>query len=76
MACRTADQVYADNAFKAARRFFDDASDLRSVEEKVAAACECYQSVYRRVWNRPETQRVLANVPVRVCPVRSFNCLP
>lgn len=56
------DQVYADHAFAAAKHFFDDKTDLRTPGEKIVAAREAYQMIYRRVWNRPETARVLANV--------------
>ena len=60
-----ADQVYADSAYDAAKQLFDDQADLRSNKDKVLAATRTYQEVYRRVWNRPETARVLAHIPVR-----------
>ena len=56
--------MYADHAFAAAKKIFKDRADKRTRDENIAAACAEYQIIYRRVWNRPETRRVLANIPV------------
>lgn len=58
------DQVYADPEFKVGRAWLDTAEAAGlSREERREHVAQVMAGAYRRTWNRPETARVLANVP-------------
>jgi len=61
MMIHNGDQVYADSAFKAGKKFWEENEASKSEEELIARTTEFYAEIYRKTWNHPPCKEVLAN---------------